>query len=241
MLTPLEATRIRLVSQRGYASGLTTGFMRLAREGGIGELYAGFLPILCKCVMFLNLSQLRLTRMTTCRQIPYAIGQFAVNEYCHEIIFRSMSDSRRKSVQASSSAMFVVNLGSGVVAGAAAAVLSQVRSALSSFRYHSSPRLTAAARRHPPQPDQQRTRTNWLNGDPTYRPSTRGWLPRAVCWVGAKDCDDCGLGFWAVLDLWGDSTRSVIFLCFGDMYGKFMLSPIALGAPPGIEIHKSSE
>jgi solute carrier family 25 phosphate transporter 3 len=50
LLTPLEATRIRLVSQRGYASGLTTGFARMAREGGVRELYAGFLPILCKYV-----------------------------------------------------------------------------------------------------------------------------------------------------------------------------------------------
>jgi hypothetical protein len=48
LLTPLEATRIRLVSERGYATGLVSGFTRLAREGGVRELYAGFLPILCK-------------------------------------------------------------------------------------------------------------------------------------------------------------------------------------------------
>lgn len=50
LLTPLEATRIRLVSERGYASGLTTGFARLVREGGVRELYAGFIPILFKYV-----------------------------------------------------------------------------------------------------------------------------------------------------------------------------------------------
>jgi solute carrier family 25 phosphate transporter 3 len=48
LLTPLEATRIRLVSNRNYATGLVSGFTRLAREGGIRELYAGFLPIICK-------------------------------------------------------------------------------------------------------------------------------------------------------------------------------------------------
>ena len=48
LLTPLEATRIRLVSERGYATGLMTGFARLAREEGVAGLYAGFLPILCK-------------------------------------------------------------------------------------------------------------------------------------------------------------------------------------------------
>ena len=50
LLTPLEATRIRLVSQRGYATGLVTGFARMAREEGVSGLYAGFLPILCKYV-----------------------------------------------------------------------------------------------------------------------------------------------------------------------------------------------
>lgn len=59
LLTPLEATRIRLVSNPKYASGLMTGFAKLAAEGGIREMYAGFLPILFK-------------------QIPYALGQFTV-------------------------------------------------------------------------------------------------------------------------------------------------------------------
>ena len=48
LLTPLEATRIRLVSQRGYANGLVSGFMRILREGGVRDLYAGFIPILFK-------------------------------------------------------------------------------------------------------------------------------------------------------------------------------------------------
>ena len=48
LLTPLEATRIRLVSQHGYANGLASGFMRILREGGVRDLYAGFIPILFK-------------------------------------------------------------------------------------------------------------------------------------------------------------------------------------------------
>ena len=55
LLTPLEATRIRLVSQRGYATGLVSGFTRLAREEGMRGLYSGFLPILCKYVASLTL------------------------------------------------------------------------------------------------------------------------------------------------------------------------------------------
>jgi len=50
-LSPLEATRIRLVSERGFATGLTTGFMRILREDGIFRgFYSGFIPILCKQV-----------------------------------------------------------------------------------------------------------------------------------------------------------------------------------------------
>lgn len=51
-LCPLEATRIRLVSERGFATGLTTGFMRILREDGvIRGFYSGFIPILCKQVL----------------------------------------------------------------------------------------------------------------------------------------------------------------------------------------------
>ncbi|KAK7048434.1 phosphate transport protein mir1 [Favolaschia claudopus] len=99
----LEATRIRLVSERGYATGLVTGFTRMAREGGIRELYAGFLPILCK-------------------QIPYAIGQFTVNEFCHELVFRSMSEDAKQNLSGTSK--FAISLGSGITAGFAAAILS---------------------------------------------------------------------------------------------------------------------
>lgn len=104
LLTPLEATRIRLVSQKGYATGLVTGFTRLAREGGIREMYAGFVPILFK-------------------QIPYALGQFTVNELSHELVYRNISDEQRKSLTPSS--RLGIDMGSGVVAGFAAAVLSQ--------------------------------------------------------------------------------------------------------------------
>ncbi|KIM45446.1 hypothetical protein M413DRAFT_340788 [Hebeloma cylindrosporum] len=105
LLTPLEATRIRLVSQRGYATGLVSGFTRLAREGGVRELYAGFLPILCK-------------------QIPYAIGQFTVNEFCHEIIFRNITEETRYTIYNSPTLKFSIQLGCGIIAGFAAAILS---------------------------------------------------------------------------------------------------------------------
>ncbi|KAL8280611.1 hypothetical protein RQP46_006934 [Phenoliferia psychrophenolica] len=64
LLTPLEAVRIRMVSDRTYASGLVPGVVRMAKEGG---LYAGFIPICCKMV-------------------PYTCGQFVVNEWAHEAV-----------------------------------------------------------------------------------------------------------------------------------------------------------
>ncbi|KAJ7675740.1 mitochondrial carrier domain-containing protein [Mycena polygramma] len=103
LLTPLEATRIRLVSERNYATGLVSGFTRMAREGGVRELYAGFLPILCK-------------------QIPYAIGQFTVNEFCHELVYRQMSEETKRNL--SKTANLGIALGSGITAGFAAAILS---------------------------------------------------------------------------------------------------------------------
>ncbi|KAH9480646.1 Mitochondrial phosphate carrier protein [Psilocybe cubensis] len=105
LLTPLEATRIRLVSERGFATGLVSGFTRIAREGGIRELYAGFLPILCK-------------------QIPYAVGQFTVNEFCHELVLRSTTEDQKRRIAESSTLRFGISLGSGIIAGFAAAILS---------------------------------------------------------------------------------------------------------------------
>lgn len=58
------------------------------------------------------------------RQIPYAIGQFTVNEFCHEVAFRSMSEETRRNL--SGATKFSIQLGSGIIAGFAAAVFSQV-------------------------------------------------------------------------------------------------------------------
>jgi solute carrier family 25 phosphate transporter 3 len=47
-LCPLEATRIRLVSEPTYASGLVSGFSKMLKNEGAGAFYAGFGPILFK-------------------------------------------------------------------------------------------------------------------------------------------------------------------------------------------------
>ncbi|ORY56641.1 mitochondrial carrier domain-containing protein [Pseudomassariella vexata] len=102
-LCPLEATRIRLVSQRNFASGLGSGFMKLVREEGLRGFYSGFVPLLFK-------------------QVPYAVGQFSVHEAANEIIFRAMGPERKAKLTHLENTG--VELTSGMVAGVAAAVLS---------------------------------------------------------------------------------------------------------------------
>jgi len=180
LLTPLEATRIRLVSDRKYATGLVTGFTRLAREGGIREMYAGFLPILCK-------------------QIPYAIGQFTVNEFCHELAFRNMSEETKRNL--SGTKKFSISLGSGIIAGFAAAILSQPADTL----------LSQINKGHGP----------------------TGSMPHRLA-VLAREAGFKGL-------FAGLGPRMV--MTAGLVAGQFLIYGAvkdALGARPGIEIHKES-
>lgn len=103
-LCPLEATRIRLVSQPDFATGLVSGFTRLLREEGvIRGFYSGFGPILFK-------------------QVPYTMAKFVVYERASEAILRSIKTPKD---QLSPSTMTGVNLGAGIIAGTAAAIISQ--------------------------------------------------------------------------------------------------------------------
>ncbi|KAJ0160248.1 Mitochondrial phosphate carrier protein [Colletotrichum tanaceti] len=100
-LCPLEATRIRLVSEPTYASGLISGFSKMLKNEGVGAFYAGFGPILFK-------------------QIPYTMSKFVVFEKVSEAIFRKYPKNTL-----SDGAQTAVNLGSGLIAGFAAAIVSQ--------------------------------------------------------------------------------------------------------------------
>ncbi|RYP05424.1 hypothetical protein DL765_009840 [Monosporascus sp. GIB2] len=95
----LEATRIRLVLSQGrYADGLVAGFARMARVEGLRGFYAGFVPLLAK-------------------QIPYAVGQFSVQEAAVEAIYRALGPERKARLTHLQSTG--VELGSGIAAGAA--------------------------------------------------------------------------------------------------------------------------
>lgn len=94
-----------MLTRAQYADGMVGAFKKIVATEGVSSLYAGFIPILCK-------------------QIPYAIGQFTVNERCLEAIYGRMSPEKRKSLSATQ--QFGITLTSGIIAGFAAAILSHV-------------------------------------------------------------------------------------------------------------------
>jgi len=103
-LCPLEATRIRLVSQPTFATGLVSGFSRILREEGVLRgFYSGFGPILFK-------------------QIPYTMAKFVVYERVSEAVYASLGKPKEALSNGTNTA---INLGSGLTAGIAAAIISQ--------------------------------------------------------------------------------------------------------------------
>ncbi|KAJ3357634.1 Dynein heavy chain 6, axonemal, partial [Kappamyces sp. JEL0680] len=102
-LCPLEATRIRLVSNPTFASGLLSAMPKIIKtDGFVRGFYSGFGPILFK-------------------QIPYTMAKFAVQGWAAEKIYVSTGIDPVKSSEA---AKLSVSLGSGVIAGVAAAIIS---------------------------------------------------------------------------------------------------------------------
>jgi solute carrier family 25 phosphate transporter 3 len=103
-LCPLEATRIRLVSNPSFASGLGDGAARLMKEEGlIRGFYSGFGPILLK-------------------QVPYTMAKFAVQGAAAEKIASNFLGMPLAEVKGSSK--LYVSIASGVIAGVAAAIIS---------------------------------------------------------------------------------------------------------------------
>jgi len=102
-LCPLEATRIRLVSNPTYASGLISAFPKIIRDDGIIKgFYSGFFPILFK-------------------QIPYTMAKFAVQGWSAEKIYTATGTDPKTCGEGKKMA---VSLSSGVIAGVAAAIIS---------------------------------------------------------------------------------------------------------------------
>lgn len=102
-LCPLEATRIRLVSNPEFASGLISAFPKIIQQDGVLKgFYSGFGPILFK-------------------QVPYTMAKFAVQGKAAEMIYGAVGKTPADSSEGTKMA---VSLSSGVVAGVAAAIIS---------------------------------------------------------------------------------------------------------------------
>jgi len=102
-LCPLEAARIRAVSNPDYANGLPAVASRLLKEEGlIKGFYSGFGPILLK-------------------QVPYTMAKFAVQGAAQDAICGSTGIDLPN---ASGGTKMGVALSSGVIAGVAAAIIS---------------------------------------------------------------------------------------------------------------------
>lgn len=102
-LCPLEATRIRLVSDPKFADGLISAVPKIIQQDGImSGFYSGFGPILFK-------------------QIPYTMAKFAVQGKAAEAIEKGTNTDMKT---ASDAWKMSISLMSGTIAGVAAAIIS---------------------------------------------------------------------------------------------------------------------
>ncbi|GMI09318.1 hypothetical protein TrRE_jg9900 [Triparma retinervis] len=101
-LCPLEAVRIRSVSDPEFCDGLADGFGKILKSEGVGGFYAGFGPILFK-------------------QVPYTMAKFAVQGAAADSIYGALNSSPSNPPAIGN---LGVSLGSGVIAGVAAAIIS---------------------------------------------------------------------------------------------------------------------
>ncbi|KAJ6090459.1 mitochondrial phosphate carrier protein [Penicillium sp. IBT 16267x] len=101
ILCPFEAIRIRLVSEPTFARGLVDGFRKMVIQEGVGGFYSGLGPILLK-------------------QMPYTMATFVVYEKMIELAYHFIDRSAIPGAVHTG-----INLGSGLLAGMAAAIVSQ--------------------------------------------------------------------------------------------------------------------
>lgn len=101
-LCPLEAVRIRSVSDPEFCDGLADGFSKMLKNEGVAGFYAGLAPILAK-------------------QVPYTMAKFAVQGNASDSIYNSIGTTPAK---ASGATALGISLTSGVIAGVAAAIIS---------------------------------------------------------------------------------------------------------------------
>jgi len=101
-LCPLEAVRIRSVSDPEFCDGLADGFAKMAKQEGFMGFYAGLVPILAK-------------------QIPYTMAKFSVQGSAADSIYAAIGKSPS---EVGTGTGVGISLTSGVIAGVASAIIS---------------------------------------------------------------------------------------------------------------------
>ncbi|EGC31738.1 hypothetical protein DICPUDRAFT_39483 [Dictyostelium purpureum] len=105
-LCPNEACRIRLVAEPAFAKSPVEAFGKILKQEGIMGLYKGLPPILLK-------------------QVPYTMAKFAVYEFTAESVYKQLEKSGLSKDKMTDGQKLSVSLGSGVVSGVVAAIVSQ--------------------------------------------------------------------------------------------------------------------
>jgi len=105
-LCPNEACRIRLVAEPAFAKSPVEAFGKIVKQEGISGLYKGLPPILLK-------------------QVPYTMAKFAVFEFTAEKVYQYLAANGTPKESMTDSQKLTVSLGSGVVSGVVAAIVSQ--------------------------------------------------------------------------------------------------------------------
>jgi len=101
-LCPLEAIRIRSVSDTTFPKGLGAGGLKMLQTDGVLGFYAGLGPILFK-------------------QVPYTMAKFAVQGKAAEMMYNYTGKTPETTTGGGN---LIISLGSGVIAGVCAAIIS---------------------------------------------------------------------------------------------------------------------
>ncbi|EGG20723.1 mitochondrial substrate carrier family protein [Cavenderia fasciculata] len=105
-LCPNEAVRIRLVAEPSFAKTPVEALGKIVKSEGVMGLYKGLPPILLK-------------------QVPYTMAKFAVFEFTAESVYTYLAKNGTPKESMTDSQKLTVSLGSGIVSGVVAAIVSQ--------------------------------------------------------------------------------------------------------------------
>ncbi|XP_057416359.1 mitochondrial phosphate carrier protein 3, mitochondrial-like [Lotus japonicus] len=111
-LCPMEAVKVRVQTQPGFARGLSDGLPKFVKADGVAGLYKGLVPLWG-------------------RQIPYTMMKFASFETIVEMIYKQVIPTPKE--QCSKNKQLGVSFAAGYIAGVLCAIVSHPADNLVSF------------------------------------------------------------------------------------------------------------